>query len=318
MSDAAAGHRSPFPRPGAGVAARLARAVAALRGNDRAPVRTPEPGGFVAGSMHPDSLLLVTLDSCRFDTFESVRPPNISAIGPLHRAQAPGHFTFASHAAMFAGFTPGVATSVEPFVNPKRGRIVRLAGGAARANARDRFTVEGETIVDGFRRRGHLTAGTGAVGWFDDRRASVGHLVRHFDHYRFAGERGGVEGQVAWLASIVGGARRPVLAFLNARETHIPYWYDGAPWSRDDNPCRADGRGNDAAECRRRQEACLRVVDAHLAPLLAAFSNATTVVCGDHGDCWGEDGLWAHGFSHPKVLEVPLVLRVRTIPGDAA
>jgi hypothetical protein len=51
-------------------------------------------------------------------------------------------------------------------------------------------------------------------------------------------------------------------------------------------------------------------VDSHLAELLAIFSPATTILCGDHGDCWGEDGLWEHGVSHDMTLTVPLLLRV--------
>ena len=34
------------------------------------------------------------------------------------------------------------------------------------------------------------------------------------------------------------------------------------------------------------------------------------IVCADHGDCWGEDGLWEHGVSHEKTLEVPLLFRL--------
>jgi hypothetical protein len=39
-------------------------------------------------------------------------------------------------------------------------------------------------------------------------------------------------------------------------------------------------------------------VDGRLAGLLADFAEATTLICADHGDCWGEDGLWEHGISH--------------------
>jgi hypothetical protein len=53
-------------------------------------------------------------------------------------------------------------------------------------------------------------------------------------------------------------------------------------------------------------------VDAKLADLLTGFREASTLVCGDHGDCWGEDGLWEHGVYHPKVLEVPLVMKMRS------
>ena len=43
--------------------------------------------------------------------------------------------------------------------------------------------------------------------------------------------------------------------------------------------------------------------------LLKLFSNSTILICSDHGDCWGEDGLWEHGISHEKTLTVPLILR---------
>ena len=45
-------------------------------------------------------------------------------------------------------------------------------------------------------------------------------------------------------------------------------------------------------------------------PLLAAFAGAAIVVCSDHGDCWGEDGLWEHGIHHARTLEVPLLFRL--------
>jgi hypothetical protein len=51
-------------------------------------------------------------------------------------------------------------------------------------------------------------------------------------------------------------------------------------------------------------------VDILLALLLKAFSQSTVVICAAHGDCWGEDGLWEYGFYHPKVLEVPLIVRL--------
>ena len=96
-------------------------------------------------------------------------------------------------------------------------------------------------------------------------------------------------------------------------ETHVPYWYDGAPWDRNDNPCVPFQRSSRERRraCRHRQRACLEHVDAQLSPLLEAFRGATIVVTADHGDCWGEDGLWEHGISHRRTLEVPLLMRVK-------
>lgn len=70
------------------------------------------------------------------------------------------------------------------------------------------------------------------------------------------------------------------------------------------------GEKNDAVECRRRQKACLEYVDARIKSLLESFKESKTIICADHGDCWGEDNLWGHGMHHEKVLEVPLVFRL--------
>ena len=92
-------------------------------------------------------------------------------------------------------------------------------------------------------------------------------------------------------------ARQPLLLFLNVGETHVPYWHAGALWDRDDNPCVPFQRPSQERRrtCRRRQRACLEYVDVLLAPLLEVFRDSTIVLTADHGDCWGEDGLWEQG-----------------------
>ena len=45
---------------------------------------------------------------------------------------------------------------------------------------------------------------------------------------------------------------------------------------------------------------------------------ATVVICGDHGECFGEQGLYGHAFYHEKVMEVPLLIfRLNAPPHDA-
>ncbi len=70
-----------------------------------------------------NSFLFITLDSCRYDTFESTNIPNMKKIGPLHKAKSPSYFTFGSHSAMFVGFTPVMSSKKESFLNPKFGKI---------------------------------------------------------------------------------------------------------------------------------------------------------------------------------------------------
>lgn len=263
----------------------------------------------------PESVLFVTLDSCRFDTFDAAALPQLKALGPLHRAQAPSHFTYGSHLAMFMGFTPGCAEKRERFVNPKYGRIFRMAGGGTPGPGGAWRQLEGRNVVDGFKAAGYHTLGAAAMNWFNPQKATSRALTQDFDRFFHSGNAWSLGRQLTWLEREMRAAPapRPWFVFLNVGETHVPYYHEGAPWSREFNPCRpfdVDGT-NDAGECRRRQRGCAEFVDALLAPLLTAFAGASVLVCGDHGDCWGEDGLWEHGVSHPRTLEVPLLFRLR-------
>ncbi|HZT44247.1 MAG TPA: hypothetical protein VFA07_18930 [Chthonomonadaceae bacterium] len=263
--------------------------------------------------VHPDSYLFVTLDSCRYDTFEAADAPNLKAIGTLWKAEAPAHFTFASHMAMFVGFTPGVASECLPYVNPKFGKIFKLRV-EWKPKGRHHVLLEGRNIIHGFRKRGYLPLGTGGVSWFNPRTEAAQPLIRDFEKFYFPGDYFFLRQQVAWMQSQLDRARRPVFAFMNIGETHVPYYYEGAPWSKEDNPCVPFGANNRADECRMRQRKCLEFVDEKIGPLLEQFENV--VLCGDHGDCWGEDGLWEHGINHAKVKEVPLLMRLQPREGD--
>ena len=262
---------------------------------------------------HPtsESVLLITLDSCRYDTFEAAAAPTIKALGPLYRAEAPAYFTYASHAAMFMGFTPGVAGLRQPLVNPKFAKFFKMVGGGWSGKGGEWTTLEGQGIIDGFQRKGYRTIGTSGMGWFDPQSECGKVLTRDFDRFWYSGNSHSLRPQVSWLGEQIRASDgRPVFAFLNVGETHVPYFHEDADWDGRHNPCVPFSDHNDAAECRRRQIACVEWVDGVLRELLDAFAGGLTIVCADHGDCWGEDGCWEHGFYHPKVVEVPLVFRL--------
>jgi hypothetical protein len=261
-----------------------------------------------------ESILFITLDSCRYDTFVEAQATNLKAVGPLHRAMAPGNFTYSSHAAMFMGFTPGVAERAEPLINPKFAKIFKIAGSGHPGKGGEFMTLAGRNIIDGLRRQGYATLGTAAMGWFDPATETGLHLSQEFQHFFFAGVPGRLAAQLAWVESHLAAATAPVFVFMNIGETHVPYYYAGAPWSPEHNPCIPFSTNNDAEVCRFRQRACLEHADMMLKGLLDAFSNSTILVCADHGDCWGEDGLWEHGIHHAKVLEVPLLFRLGSAP----
>ena len=264
-----------------------------------------------------DDVLLITLDSCRFDTFLRARTPVMDKIGPLHKAKAPSYFTFASHASMWVGFTPGLSWSNQAFLNPKRGKLFRLTtGGFSTGN--DAYLLEGSNIIEGFRKLGYLTVGSGAVGWFDPKTPTGRVLGEPFDHFWYSGNVWSLRRQLQWINKIIPTFRsetRPTFIFLNIGETHVPYWHEEAKWTRDKSPCIPfGGPGCSRRESRRRQRLCLQWIDTQLSLLIERYLTATVLICADHGDCWGEDGLWEHGINHTATLDVPLLIRHKGSP----
>jgi hypothetical protein len=264
-----------------------------------------------------ESVLFVTLDSCRYDTFAAARTPTLDRVGPLHAAQSPSHFTFGSHAAMFMGFTPYATRAPVPLLNPKFAKLFKLKGAGFGGKGGEGFVLHGNDVIDGFRNAGYACFGSGAAGWFNTATPVSQWLTGSFDEFFYPGNTWSGARQVEWLMErVVNAGGGKVFAFLNLGETHVPYWHEGADWSRADNPCRPFQTEDRREDCRVRQTACLEHVDALLAPLIGAFADATILACADHGDCWGEDGLWEHGVPHPMTLTVPLAMRLRGRPVD--
>jgi hypothetical protein len=238
----------------------------------------------------------------------------MKAVGPLHRAQAPSHYTYGSHSAMFVGFTPGLSSVKQSVLNPKFGKLFKLVGAGFPGKGTESYELTGRNIIEGFKDRGFVTIGTGAVGWFNPTTPTGLHLTDSFEHFFYPGDSHSLARQIDWLSAQIAETDGDVFAFLNVGETHVPYYHVGAAWSEADNPCVPFQTIDRSIECRERQRKCCEFIDAQLALLLEYFQDSTILICSDHGDCWGEDGLWEHGISHSCTLTVPLLVRVRGKP----
>ena len=159
-------------------------------------------------------------------------------VGPLHRAMAPSHFTFGSHAAMFKGFLPSVRAA-RPLLNSKLAKLFRLAHAGWPGKEREEFQLQGPSIIEGFHRQGHRTVGSGAVGWFDPATETGRCLTSEFERFFYPGCTWHLAEQLSWIEMQRQDLppEQPLFLFLNVGETHVPYWHAGAPWDRDDNPC---------------------------------------------------------------------------------
>lgn len=254
------------------------------------------------------SFLVLTLDSCRYDTMDDARAPNLKGLTTFRAAQAMGNFTYAAHHALFVGLLPHVAEPL-PLYNRFLRQLygLRTVGEALVANSALACVESPVNAVDGLRLLGHQTLGAAAMNWF--RQAS---LRAGFEQFEVTGTN--AARQIATLRSWLDTAR-PFFAFINFGETHAPYRYDGkrvlcpvdvrarvVRWP----PMESGAVGRNNAAYWHQVEA-IEFIDQMLPRLLCGLPPETiVVVMGDHGECFGEDGYWGHGFNHPKVLEVPL------------
>lgn len=254
---------------------------------------------------------LIVYDSCRYDSMVEARTPNLDRLARVHRAYTHGTFTLPAHVAMLSGFLPHCAERL-PFYNRFVKQLWRQ-GTFTEPSSQHRAAekvLDGENIVVGFRKDGYYTIGTGAPAWF-----SLPAWRDWFDDFCHSAHPGYPE-QIAFLRERRGRwSDRPLFLFACFSETHEPYVYEGCGFTRDELPrgrhLHRLGEGplsrDDFEHLRRRQIEAAEYLDAHLPEVLELLPHRTKVVLtSDHGECFGEDGLYGHTQYHPKVMEVPI------------
>jgi hypothetical protein len=246
-------------------------------------------------------VLVVTLDTLRYDVAARLhsrgRTPHLAAVlppGGWERRHTPGSFTFAAHAAFFAGFLP---TQAEPGVHP---RLFALRFPGSETTAPETAVFDAPDIVSGFRGRGYHTICVGGVGFFNKRSPLGGVLPGLFDESHWSEALGvtdpaSTEHQVdlalGRVAEVV--ADRRVFLFVNVSALHQPnYFY-------------LPGATADSLET---HAAALEYVDGRLGRLFAGLRRRgpwLAVICSDHGTAYGEGGYTGHRLAHPVVWDVP-------------
>lgn len=253
--------------------------------------------------------ILITLDSCRWDTFQTANLPFLKRF-PYRRCWTNGTYTLPAHQSFFIGKLPHDFSGDDDFdtcaISGRPGRVRlpqwRLADGTSQK--RGRFILRGQNIIEGFSRIGFETIGTGAMRWFDPTSPATFSLLQGFQHYQYfrttKGDGRDLQRQIAWILDTLSRINtKPFFLFLNVGETHHPYSAAGHSFR---------GEWGNRKACAKAQRASLEWVDGMLSELFENIANCHAVICGDHGDCWGEDGLWGHGFYHPQLMEVPMVI----------
>jgi hypothetical protein len=255
-------------------------------------------------------MLFVTLDALRFDVaagaLSAGRTPALAAVlppGGWERRHSPGSFTFAAHAAFFAGFLP---TPARPGRHP---RLFALRFPGSETTGPETTVFDAPDLVAGFRGRGYHTVCVGGVGFFNKQTPLGSVLPGLFDESHWSTELGVTEPRstefqvnlaLARVAAVPAGRR--VFLFVNVSAIHQP------------NRCYVPGATQDTLES---HAAALEYADGHLGRLFAGLRRRGPwlgVVCSDHGTAYGEDGYHGHRLAHPVVWDVPYADFV--LPGD--
>ena len=253
-------------------------------------------------------VLFATLDTLRYDVaarlYAEGRTPNLAAVLPAggwERRHSPGSFTFAAHAAFFAGFLP---TPVTPGRHP---RLFAARFPGSETTGEGTFVFDAPDIVAGFRGLGYRTVCVGGTGFFNKQTPLGCVLPGLFDESVWSPELGvtdprSTENQVRVAVQMLNRDR--TFLFLNVSAIHQPnrFYLPGAT---------ADTLDSHAA--------ALEYVDSQLGVLFAALRKRgpwLCVICSDHGTAYGEGGYTGHRVGHPVVWDVPYAEFV--LPGEQA
>lgn len=278
------------------------------------------------------NVLFVTLDACRFDTTQIAHTPFFDSLGGFRMARTHGDYTFPAHMSFFMGYLPSSVSghSFEPYYNSDVKQLWRLSSGRQRPTETCGIVLNGMNILDGYRNLGHYVIGSGGVRWFRHQA-----LTGLFDDFRFYGKtdlnsvfqfRHEDEFPLSHQAELINMIEdKKYFMFLNCPETHVPYDIGTGALVRGLEPlideCKSiwgfkfskeqllDVGYSDLRIMHNAQVAALEAVDGKLKSLVDALPTPLLlVITADHGECFGEDGHWGHGYPHKTVMEVPLLV----------
>lgn len=268
-------------------------------------------------------VVLVVLDSCRWDSLVEADVPTLRHLGPIERRWSYATWTLPSHVNM--------AQWLLPHLDDQR----ELAGTTyAREFAAwsDRLGLPRWRRPDGALHTTWLPTHLRELGWHVE--AIVSMSVLHpgsvfatgWNRYTKLSDHDDLDAATRMLRF---DGDRPRFYLVNTGETHYPYTHAGDPdpglprvpglraasvdAASDDPSCHAEAaewlRTADLRALHDRQVESCRRLDAKLGRLLNVCPAGTrVVVTADHGELFGEDGMFGHGpFHHPNLLCVPFV-----------
>lgn len=282
--------------------------------------------------LEQQNVLFITLDCCRFDTFERAHLPFVKTLDPYFKARTHGTYTLPAHMSFFMGYLPISHISSLPYYNPDIRQLWRLKSGRSRSMKTVGIMLHGKNILEGYRNIGYQVIGSGGVRWFRNKT-----LIELFDTFLFYGpddktsvfqERKSQDFSLNNIDKIVSKIKKKknFFLFINCLETHVPY-----DTGEDTYPKKLRNIIDKASPiwgCKKAklknvqvtkeelqllhtaQIKALETVDKKIQRLVGILPKPfIIVITGDHGECFGENMNWGHGLPYKEVMEVPLLIK---------
>ena len=245
-----------------------------------------------------NSICLITLDSLRYDVTQIANTPNLrNIIGRYSENKdwvevgAAATYTMPAHVSIFQGGT--LPNRLDGSRVDFREQMMFFAHGRMRGEIGYRYELpEASNMIKGFGKLGYRTIGVGGVRWFDTSLATSRIWNNYFEEFYWREEfrptfPDAFEKQIKLIQGLMMTGQ--VFLFLNVGSTHFPYR---------DKPSTVNS-----------QVECLEYIDSHIMDVINAVPKpADVILMSDHGECFGEDGLWGHAIYHPKVMRTPLAI----------
>jgi len=297
----------------------------------------------LTGNLASANLLFITLDSLRLDAAQSAALPSLGSLeGPV-ACYTHGNFTLPAHFAFFTGFLPLPLDADHRFLGGTYSRLFRPASSRP-APGEVAISFDATTIISSFAAAGARVIGMGGVPYFDPRNSQIS-FAPDFPEFHYVGYsansdygNGRTFAEAAhhssiarlrdWLAAGPVDPRRQHLIFVNEPSTHFPFVCPATSLTAADDRLLVEF--DRYVRLKRpvpdrlartllpwgidRQRVILEWLDTMLGELfdmLAGLRRQTLVViCGDHGEAFGDENRVGHFLNLDAVLHVPLWAKI--------
>jgi hypothetical protein len=273
------------------------------------------------------NLVLVVLDSLRYDTWTEADPKVMSRLGDVEQRWSYASWTAPSHYNKLMGLLPHSSPSNVYASEYYKQDFVKYSERIGVEGIEFRNLLPSIFMPTYLRSLGYRTHGMVSMPVLNEKTV----LNRDFDSYELMPTHNNMKAMIDRMSF---DDARPAFYLLNVGETHYPYALpdeDPSEWPRisgahgvlktlDDAVASKsvhDSEGffdEDALRrLRERQVRATRYIDGLFSDLFDLVpSNTWIIVTSDHGELFGEGGYFGHGpIAHEKVFEVPFVEALR-------